>query len=133
MKNVTIIGGGPCGVAVGIELFLQIVNRKLQHKIKITLLEKDAEIGYGLAFRTDQPGHLLNTQADLMGIHADEPRHFAGWLKVHGGKNRKDVKGEGETEDSYTTRKLYGDYVSAQAQYYFQKARETGVQFNLLR
>src|SRR5690606_21534155 len=132
MKNVTIIGGGACGVAVSIELFLQIATRGLSNEIKITLIEKEREVGYGLAFGTDQPGHILNTQADLMGIHAAEPSHFADWLKVHGGKKREDVKGSGATDNTYTTRKLYGDYVADQAEYYFQKARESGVQLEVV-
>jgi uncharacterized NAD(P)/FAD-binding protein YdhS len=132
MKNVTIIGGGACGVAVSIELFLQIVTWGHSNEIEITLIEKEEELGYGLAFGTDQPGHILNTQADLMGIHAAEPRHFADWLKAHGGKSRKDVKGKGSTGHAYTTRKLYGDYVSDQAEYYFHKARMTGVQLEVV-
>ncbi len=84
MKNITIIGGGACGVAVYVELLLQITTLELTKEAKITLIEKDKNIGYGLAFGTDQPGHLLNTQADLMGIHAAEPGHFADWLKTHG-------------------------------------------------
>src|SRR5690606_18974251 len=133
MKNVTIIGGGACGVAVSIELLLQIVSWGLSNEIKITLIEKEEEIGYGLAFGTDQPSHILNTQADLMGIHAAEPGHFADWLKVHGGKRRKDVKGSGATGQAYTTRKLYGDYVADQAKYYFQKARDEGVQLEVVQ
>lgn len=132
MKNITIIGGGACGVAVYVELILQIITLELTNEAKITLIEKDKHIGYGLAFVTDQPGHLLNTQADLMGIHAAEPGHFADWLKTHGGKERKDVKGNGSTDHTYTTRKLYGDYVAEQAAFYIEKAKEKGVQLDVL-
>src|SRR5690606_31162620 len=108
MTNITIIGGGACGTAVFIELVLQIADSGLRNETKITIIEKDKSLGYGLAFGTDQPGHLLNTQAELMGIHVLEPEHFSGWLKQHGGRNRTDVKGHGETDHSYTTRSFYG-------------------------
>ncbi len=132
MKNITIIGGGACGVAVLAELVLQIVNFDLVGDAKIILIEKDRRIGYGLAFGTEQPGHLLNTQAELMGIHVAEPRHFSEWLKKRGGRKRDDVKGRGATGHTYTSRKLYGDYVAEQAQYYIRMAREKGIQLEVI-
>ena len=77
MKNITIIGGGACGTAVFIELLLQIATSGLASTIKISIIEKDKTLGYGLAFSTEQPGHLLNTQTQLMGIHVYEPGHFS--------------------------------------------------------
>lgn len=127
MKNITIVGGGACGTAVFIELLLQIITSGLANKIKISIIEKDERLGYGLAFGTKQPGHLLNTQTELMGIHVHEPGHFSEWLKQQGGKDRKDVKGEGETDHTYTTRQLYGEYVSAQMRHYLAKAEDKGV------
>ena len=127
MKNITIIGGGACGTAVFIELLLQAVSSGLADKIKIYIIEKDERLGYGLAFGTEQPGHLLNTQTELMGIHVHEPEHFSQWLKQQGGKKRKDVKGEGETDHTYTTRRLYGNYVSSQFKHYLEKAEKIGL------
>lgn len=132
MKNITIIGGGACGTALFIELLLQIANSGLSKESKITIIEKDGQLGQGLAFGTKQPGHLLNTQTELMGIHVHEPEHFSEWLKLRGGKDRKDVKGKGETEYTYTTRKLYGDYLSGQARYYVERAREKGIPLEVI-
>src|SRR5690606_36945900 len=77
-------------------------------------------------------GHLLNTQTKLMGIHVHEPQHFSQWLMDQGGKSREDVKGRGETDHAYTTRKLYGDYVSSQAKKYLQKARKAGLETDII-
>lgn len=132
-KNITIIGGGACGTAVYIELVLQMAKDELKNEIKITIIEKEKSLGYGLAFGTDQPGHLLNTQADLMGIHTDEPGHFANWLKNKGGKKRQDVKGNGSEDHSYTTRKLYGEYVAEHASDYLQKAADLGISMEVVR
>lgn len=132
MKNIAIVGGGACGTAVFIELVLQITNEKWRNEVKITLIEKEKQIGYGLAFGTDQPGHLLNTQADLMGIHSDEPGHFVEWIKERGGKSRMDVKGNGSEDQTYTTRKLYGEYVAEHASRYIQLARESGVSLEVI-
>jgi uncharacterized NAD(P)/FAD-binding protein YdhS len=132
MKNITIIGGGACGVAAFLELFVQISSQDLINQVSITIIEREKPIGFGLAFGTDQPGHLLNTQADLMGLFASEPKHFASWLKVHGGKNRDDVKGTGDEESVYTTRRLYGEYISEHYQEYLEKAKTIGLQVRVI-
>ncbi|WP_194778043.1 FAD/NAD(P)-binding protein [Pararhodonellum marinum] len=132
MKNITIIGGGACGVAAFLELFIQITSQKITDQVKITLIEKSKPFGYGLAFGTDQKGHLLNTQAELMGIFASEPGHFSQWLKKNGGKKRKDVKGKGKTDRSYTTRELYGDYIASQFEIFCKRAKAVGLQLDLL-
>ena len=132
MKNITIIGGGACGTAVFIELLLQIAASEHSKETQITIVEKDEQLGYGLAFGTEQPGHLLNTQAELMGIHVHEPEHFVEWIKQQGGKGREDVKGQGKTEHTYTTRQLYGDYVSSNATYYRKKAEELSIPLQVI-
>ncbi|MFC4870746.1 FAD/NAD(P)-binding protein [Negadavirga shengliensis] len=132
MKNIAIIGGGACGVSVFIELFLKITSMDLTGKVSITWFEKNKDLGYGLAFGTREEGHLLNTQADLMGIYADEPDHFAEWLKVHGGKKREEVKGQGSEENAYTARILYGHYLAEQAKKYLKKSEKVGLRVNAI-
>lgn len=133
MKNITIIGGGACGTAVFVELVLQINASNLSQQVEITIIERDERLGYGLAFGTHQKGHLLNTKAELMGIHVHEPEHFANWLKRRGGKCRDDVKGKGQTEEAYTSRSLYGDYVSEQLKYYLEQAKRMGITVNTIQ
>jgi len=132
LKNIAIIGGGACGSAAFIELSLQVIVQQLQDKVSITLIERSPEVGYGLAFGTPQKSHLLNTQANLMGIYAHEPNHFTKWLKKNGGKARKDVKGESDTSSAYTSRILYGKYVAEEVQKTFKKAEKAGVNVKLI-
>lgn len=132
MKNITIIGGGACGTAVFIELVLQMAASAIARDVKLRIIEKEKALGYGLAFGTDQPGHLLNTQAELMGIHVHEPEHFSEWLKDMGGSNRDDVKGPQDTANTYTTRSLYGKYVAGQVKHYMAKAAEIGISVEIV-
>lgn len=132
MINITIVGGGACGVAAFLELMIQITSRELVNEVSLTLVEKEKPIGYGLAFGTDQPGHLLNTQANLMGLFAAEPGHFSTWLEDHGGLHQKDIKGEGNTDTAYTTRHLYGEYIADHYKEYIQKAHEAGVNLTII-
>ena len=131
MKNITVVGGGACGCAVFIELVIQILAEELQEKVSLTLIEKDKKIGYGLAFGTQQKSHLLNTQADLMGIFGEEPEHFANWLKEKR-KNFEAYRTSSEAEETYTSRLLYGDYVAEQLSIFKEKAIQGGIQVNFL-
>jgi len=135
MKNTTvcIIGGGACGVSVLIELMLQLKIANLHKTTKIQLIEKSKEIGLGLAFSTDQPGHLLNTQADLMGIHSFEPDHFSTWLKTHRESVKQEVKGTDSLDESYTTRRLYGNYIQEQFNHYTVEAKEVGLKVDIIQ
>ncbi|MGS2741634.1 FAD/NAD(P)-binding protein [Sinomicrobium sp. M5D2P17] len=127
MKNVVIIGGGACGSAALIELLIQSIAKKFEKQISFTLIERSDRVGYGLAFGTEQKSHLLNTQADLMGIYAHEPGHFAAWLREHGGQRRNDVKGDSNEENAYTSRILYGHYVSQELEKTIEKAQQHGI------
>ncbi|WP_439488360.1 FAD/NAD(P)-binding protein [Algoriphagus sp.] len=131
--TVGIIGGGACGVAALAELMVQLKITGKHKTTQILLIERRSELGVGLAFSTDQPGHLLNTQADLMGIHSFEPKHFSTWLKNHEEDVTHEVKGENTLDDSYTTRRLYGDYIHEQAKYYLNEAKEIGLNIDVIQ
>jgi uncharacterized NAD(P)/FAD-binding protein YdhS len=128
MKKISIIGAGACGVAAFAELFLSLVSNGLQDRVMVTWIEKDGKWGHGLAFGTDQPGHLLNTQADLMGLYANEPRHYVEWLEKEGGKSHDQVKGKGELDDSYAARQLYGNYLFEETRKLILEAKAAGLQ-----
>ena len=127
MKKIAIIGGGACGSAALIELIIQSVAANLEKEISFVLIERKKKAGYGLAFGSKQRTHILNTQADLMGIYANEPAHFAEWLKEHGGKYRSDVKSESNEDNAYTSRLLYGHYVAEQLDENIKKAEENNI------
>lgn len=127
MKKIAIIGGGACGSAALIELIIQSIAANLEKEISFVLVERRKKTGYGLAFGSKQRTHILNTQADLMGIYANEPAHFAEWLKEHGGKYRSDVKSESNEDNAYTSRLLYGHYVAEQLDENIKKAADNNI------
>ena len=131
-KNITIIGGGACGVAAFIDLFLHFRIAGQHHQVGITIIEKKREMGKGLAFGTTQPGHILNTQADLMGIHVSEPRHFSEWLKENKKPVQELVGNKEDLDDAYTTRRLYGVYLQQQFQHYYKQAEAEGMKVKIL-
>ncbi|SUJ12934.1 Uncharacterized protein conserved in bacteria [Sphingomonas paucimobilis] len=77
--SITIIGMGACGVAAFAEATIRLAAAPLPG-VELHLVSRDDDPGPGLAFGTDQPGHLLNTESRLMGLYANEPEHFRKWL-----------------------------------------------------
>lgn len=132
MKNICIVGGGACGVAAFIEFFIQITSQDLKDKVGITIIEKSKKAGYGLAFGTEERGHLLNTQSELMGIYSREVTHFTEWLSKNAGRARGKVEDNGDIETAYTSRIMYGDYLYEQFTHYLKKAKEIGVDAKLV-
>jgi uncharacterized NAD(P)/FAD-binding protein YdhS len=132
LNNITIIGGGACGISVFIELFLQFRIAGLHQQVSITIIEENNEVGKGLAFGTKQPGHILNTQADLMGIHYTEPQHFSEWLIENAESVEDEVVDNHGRDEAFTTRRLYGDYLKAQFDHYFDLAKKEGMQVEII-
>ncbi|WP_339922857.1 FAD/NAD(P)-binding protein [uncultured Cyclobacterium sp.] len=130
---VSIIGGGACGVATLAELMVQLKISGKHKSTKVLIIEKRRELGVGLAFGTGQQGHLLNTQADLMGIHSFEPKHFSFWLKKNGEDNNPEVKGGNNLDQSYATRRLYGKYIQEQVNRYLNEAKEIGLVIEIIQ
>lgn len=102
--SITIIGMGACGVAAFAEATIRLAAAPVAG-VSFDLVERDGDIGPGLAFGTDQPGHLLNTESRLMGLYAHEPGHFRAWLA-----RRRPLDPDAA---DYAPRAEYGDYVRA--------------------
>ncbi len=73
--HVLIVGGGASGVLLAAQLLRQVPETL------VTIVERRAEIGPGLAYSTPEPWHLLNTRAGNMSAWPDQPEHFSDWLR----------------------------------------------------
>jgi uncharacterized NAD(P)/FAD-binding protein YdhS len=100
--SITIIGMGACGTAAFAEATIRLAASPVPG-IVIHLVERDDDLGPGLAFGTDQPGHLLNTESRLMGLYAHETGDFRHWLET-----RRPLDPEGV---EYAPRAEYGGYI----------------------
>lgn len=95
-KRIAIVGAGFSGAAVAIQLM------RGRGKLDVTLIERGAAFGRGLAYGATEPNHLLNVRASNMSALADEPGNFATWLAR---------TTRGATPMTFATRKRYGDYL----------------------
>lgn len=97
---IAIIGGGFSGSLVAANLL-----RNATMPLSIKLIERNSEIGRGVAYGTPVDCHLLNVPAGKMSAYDDEPNHFLNWLHKNGH--------EQVTPSTFVGRRVYGDYVQA--------------------
>lgn len=101
LSSIIIVGGGASGVLMAAHLL-----RGAGADIRVTLIEKRAAFGKGIAYSTMLPDHLLNVSALGMSVYADDPEHFLRWL----------VERELAQPDNpiiYVPRRIYGDYLAS--------------------
>lgn len=106
-QRITIVGAGACGVAAFAELVTRLQLGR-NRDVAIRLIERTDELGRGLAFGTDQPGQLLNTESRLMGLLDQEPGDYRRWLA-----RRRAAAGEPFDPDGveYSRRSEYRAYM----------------------
>jgi len=98
-----IIGGGASGVLLAYQL--------LQHPasdFRVTLIERRADIGRGLAYHTGNPEHLLNVRAANMSALPDDPDHFWRWVSA-----RDADRPLCPDPFCFVPRRIYGDYIAS--------------------
>ena len=98
--SVIIIGGGASGVLLTIQLL-----RDQQADIRVCLIEKRPDLGRGVAYSTQHPGHLLNVAPKNMSAYPDDPEHFWRWLIERG-------EIDGSDPFIFVSRRIYGDYLN---------------------
>ncbi|CRG92449.1 hypothetical protein PISL3812_09509 [Talaromyces islandicus] len=116
IEDLVIVGGGACGVAV----FLQILERvKSGKKLRrITVIEKNKNVGPGLAYSESCIGAFLNMHTDTMGLYFDDPKHFSSWRLE---QECADVA------DPFPLRTQYGDYLQALWKQAVEVAQDFGI------
>ncbi len=94
--HVAIVGAGFSGLLTAIQLLRQ------DPAVRVSLIERRAAFGPGVAYDTGNPGHLLNVRLDNMSAFPDEPGHLADWLAE---------QPAWRAQDGFITRGMYGDYL----------------------
>jgi uncharacterized NAD(P)/FAD-binding protein YdhS len=108
-RRIVIIGGGATGVLLACHLL-----RDRDSRVQVTLIEKSAHAGLGLAYATRNPQHLLNVRASNMSAFADEPDHFWNWITTN------DLHNALSCGDAmcFVPREIYGRYLESLLQIY---------------
>lgn len=98
MTRVVVIGGGASGVLVAVAL------AQRPSIAGITVVERSARPGPGLAYGTAAPHHLLNSPAGRMSAVDGQDDHFVAWAAANGTP---------VAPAEFALRRRYGDYLAA--------------------
>ncbi|MFD2237544.1 FAD/NAD(P)-binding protein [Aureimonas populi] len=101
-NRVLIVGGGASGTILAAHLL-----RSGPPELKVALIERRPIVGAGIAYSTDEPGHLLNTRASGMSAFPDDPDHFWRWLQT---TSRAETLGCADSF-CFVPRRVYRDYL----------------------
>jgi uncharacterized NAD(P)/FAD-binding protein YdhS len=101
---IVIVGGGATGALLACHLL-----RDPSSRVRVTMIEKSAAAGSGLAYGTLNPHHLLNVRARNMSAFPDQPGHFWDWLVAN---NLHKTLG---CDDAFcfAPREIYGKYLAS--------------------
>jgi uncharacterized NAD(P)/FAD-binding protein YdhS len=102
--SIAIIGGGFAGALTAIKL-LDAATQPLD----ITVVERRAELGRGVAYSTTEVVHLVNGPANIFSLHPEDPEHLARWLSENGAENGWEPPHD--VASSTPPRYLFGTYV----------------------
>ncbi len=108
-KRIVIIGGGYAGAVTAIKLLDAAAT-----PLSVTVVERRAEIGRGVAYSSSELVHLLNGTAQTSTLQPDDPGHLARWLAENG--PRLGWVPPADISQSSPPRWLYGGYVNAELQ-----------------
>jgi uncharacterized NAD(P)/FAD-binding protein YdhS len=102
-KDVLIVGGGASGVLMACHLL-----KEPSAPLRVTLIERRADVGLGIAYGTANRNHLLNVRASNMSAFPDDPDHFWRWLVKSGAWKERPCP----DPFCFVPRPVYGKYIA---------------------
>src|SRR6187402_898904 len=102
LLRVAIVGGGVAGS------FAAIILSKLPQVGPVTVLDRNAAFGRGLAYSAPADWHRINVPAYKMGGIGADDDGFVEWLTETGQADWPDFS------SSFVPRRVYGSYICAQ-------------------
>lgn len=95
-----IVGGGAAGVITAVHLLREATP---EHGVELHVVEREGNLGPGLAYRTTHPLHLTNNFACRMSALHGDPDHLIRWCHA---------QGLPAGPESFVPREVYGRYLS---------------------
>ena len=99
-RVIVIVGGGFTG-AMTLANLLRFGNQD-EFPLHIVLIDRQPGFGDGIAYRTNDPRHLLNVPADMMSAWPDHPEDFLEFARA---------KDTSVKAGDFLPRRLYGQYI----------------------
>lgn len=115
--RVVIIGGGFSGALTAAN-----IARFSDTAVHVTVINRDATVGRGVAYAQRRPEYLLNVAARNMSAFPDRPDHFVHWLRA---RAEFDSVSDTELRERFIARQIYGEYLSSLVQQYLVEPVES--------
>lgn len=109
-KNIVIVGGGATGVSVAVQLIERFIKEKI-YDYKIIIIEKEKDVGRGLAYETKFDDCILNMTYRYMSLTPDHPNQVYEWFIQNEDKWKRKYPHFDPEKDHYPPRSLYGLYM----------------------
>lgn len=123
MHRIAIIGGGPSGVSLCIQLLKSIKEAKIRNNIEITVFEKSCSIGPGLPYKSNDNCYILNLPKNIMEPIPGEKNNFSTWLESVEPKFN---------ETLFPPRHYFGKYLNHMSNKTQQEAKQMGITIKYL-
>ncbi|CEG55757.1 FAD/NAD(P)-binding protein [Legionella fallonii] len=78
--KIAIVGGGPAGVSLCLQLSQALNELNLETKIHILLFEKSSDIGWGTPYSLREEAFCINLPKEYMTLIPEKYHHFSQWL-----------------------------------------------------
>lgn len=99
-RRIVVVGGGAAGTIVAAHLLRAADSRQ---PVEVRVVEREEEVGPGLAYRTRHPLHLLNNYAGRLSALDQDPDHLLRWCAGQGCRAQP---------TSFLPRVTYGRYLA---------------------
>jgi uncharacterized NAD(P)/FAD-binding protein YdhS len=130
--TIVIIGGGAAGVSVLAQLTKKYTENK-QEDVKIIVIEKNDNVGPGLAYSTEDNSHIINLSAENMSPIPGDPKHFIKWLQSKESKWKLLFPDFDIQKCSFPPRALFGMYLIDLAKTTQERAQENGIKITFMK
>ncbi|BAQ66755.1 hydroxyacylglutathione hydrolase [Geminocystis sp. NIES-3709] len=105
--TIAIVGAGFSGSLIAVHLL-----KNATQPLIIKLIERNKEIGTGIAYSTEENSHLLNVSAGNMSAFPNDSGHFLRWLNYNHDQ-LKTLLPESIDPSTFIPRKVYGLYIQS--------------------
>ncbi|BAQ59856.1 hydroxyacylglutathione hydrolase [Geminocystis sp. NIES-3708] len=105
--TIAIVGGGFSGSLIATHLL-----KNATQPLIIKLIERAKEVGKGIAYGTEENGHLLNVSAGNMSAFPYDAGHLLRWLNYNE-QQLKNLLPETVDASTFIPRKVYGLYIQS--------------------
>lgn len=131
MEDITIVGFGPVGISIYINLLEKLLGDKqiaADAYPTITIVEKSHRSGgEGMVFGTRADCHILNSPSYVMSLVLNKPNDFIDWLAEHPEKWREHYPQVDHTSTTYLPRGLFGRYIEDRKRTALERAQMSGI------